>query len=182
MTEFESALITLLTVVFSCGSTLIAVHLSNKSNHVRQRNLLEHEKEKEDKDRNRKYLEDLYGLVDKWLSVFTFRYLFLVQVMEGQMTHDEYLDEVIKDSEKKNFRLVRLEMFVEMYFPEKFPEYNTMVQLREEMNDVISAHKQSYLSGQNGERFLKPCFEVHMKILEAGKQFKKQIAAYSQTI
>jgi len=97
-------------------------------------------------------------------------------VMCGNLTYNQMLDQEIDDLKGKTFDLGRLEMLVDVYFPEARPAFDRLLQARETLNEIALEHKLAYQSGDlNGGRFVAR-FEAAMgKVDAAGKSLGESV-------
>jgi len=164
-------------VVVGAVISIFGVWLTNRSS-IKQLNIqLEHEKLTDADTLKREKLEELYILVDKWLSGIFSHYLKLTLVMKGDIDYNQYLDKVIEEGKENTFDFGRLEMIVDIYGHKLQSSYKKMMAARDELNKVSAAHKRAYKSGDiDGEKYLNPYTDAQLKLNELAESFKKEIA------
>lgn len=122
--------------------------------------------------------EELYSASVEWINDIFAHVMRRVLIMRGQITYNECLDSDIKANEKKKTPAVvlRLEMLVDVYFPNTRPEHDAVTKLRDEMNEIESCFKRRYASGlTDGSQFLPSYLQAQEKMIHAGDEFQKQI-------
>ena len=155
MTDLETAIIALATATITGGVALASVYLTNKSNNEQLRYQLDHDTTKKHQELNRERAEELYERVEQWMNGMFFNYLNLTYVMQKESYYNQYLDQIIEHGNKSETNYVRLEMIVNIYLTELQPSYKTVIENRENVNDIASNFKRDYERGKiNGEKYL----------------------------
>ena len=161
----SEAWVGLLGVIIGATLSIVGVWLSNKSNIKQLTIQLQHEKETNASLLRRERLEELYILVDKWLSEIFAYYLNLTLVMRGKTDYNQYLEQVIEQGKENTVDFSRLNMIVDIYGHELKSSYEKVLEAREELNKIYSAYKQAFKSGDiDGRRYLKSYTDVQLKL------------------
>jgi hypothetical protein len=121
--------------------------------------------------------EELYELTDKWLNSFFGYSLRRSAVMQGKLTYNQCLDMDINEGGKaSSFNFGRIEMLVDVYFPNVRHAYDKMMAGRTEINKVELAYRRAYENGDHdGTRFLKPYVQCQKTVEEAGEVLKANL-------
>ena len=177
----SEAWVGLLGVVVGASLSILGVWLSNRSNIKQLTIQLQHEKDTNAVALRREKLEELYVLVDKWLSGIFSHYLNLTLVMRGEIDYNQYLDQVIEHGKENTVDFSRLGMIVDIYGHELQTSYQKIMEAREELNKISAAHKHAYKSGDiDGIKYLKPYTDAQLKLEELTEHFKKEIAEHAK--
>lgn len=177
----SEAWIGLLGVIVGAVISIFGVWLTNRSS-IRQLKIQqEHEKAIKADALKREKLEELYILVDKWLSGIFGHYLKLTLVMRGEIDYNQYLDQVIEQGKNKSIDFSRLGMIVDIYGNELQPSYKEIMKSRDELNIIEAEHKRAYKAGDlDGRKYLKPYTDAQNKLCELTESFKKKIAEHAK--
>jgi hypothetical protein len=174
--QYVTMLTALTSAVAGGAVALLGVFLTNRSSTARLKVQLEHELRQRTTDLLRGRGEELYELTDKWLITFAKNYLSLSAVMQNKITYNQHYDLTIEEGKKSFQEYGRIEMLIDVYFPSTRPAYDKIIEARDELNNVINAHKRSYKNGDiDGYKFLKPFIQSQKSIEQAGVVFKMQI-------
>ena len=160
--------------------SIITVWLTSRANIRHLRVQLAHEKDTKKDTLKREKLEELYILVDKWLTaIFTF-YLPLAPVMQGTYDYKEFMKISTDINNRLNVDFTRLEMIIDIYWPSLKPSYEELIKARDELSRIVMEHKNSYLAGNtDGKKFLNPFNQAQLKIESLGISFKEEITKYA---
>lgn len=161
-------------VVFGSLLTTFGVWLTNRSNLVRLIKQLEHEDRRVHGRNSKERLEELYILTSAWLSGFFQNYLYLMNVMKGLTSYDEYQNALLANGQSVDFS--RIEMIVGVYGENIIASYNEILNARSKLNVIIYEHKFAYDRGESGEKFMAE-FDRAQKVLEDKcEAFKVEVA------
>jgi hypothetical protein len=135
---------------------LIAAILTNRSNTKSALINRTHELELRRQDLNRSRGEELYTLLQKWINAIQGYYLVKGSIMSGKLTYNQGLELEIKNGESINTDHVRIQMLIEVYFPNLQTKYDQLILHRETANNIVHEHRERYRIGQtDGADFLK---------------------------
>ena len=156
--------------------TLLGVHFTNKASLARSKFQLEQASSQRKELLLRERGEELYELADKWLLRMSCYYLELHSVMQGKITYNEALDMQIEAGKIKVFNFGRIEMLIDVYFPETRNDYDKLIKMREDLNDIVAIHKQAYKRGDtDGTRFIDSFVKGQLDFVTMGEKFKTQV-------
>jgi hypothetical protein len=145
--------VALLGVLLSNGSTYRRLKLENQiSEH---RNRLEIKRARG---------EELYGLIHNWINIIGSRYLSLMRVMKEEYSYNDHLGLELKRHEKIKFDFGRIEMLIDVYFPEVRKFYDDAVESRTKINKIATEHEMEYKKGYtDGRRFIPNFIEAQVE-------------------
>ena len=168
-------LLPVLTALVGSGSTLLAVHLTNRSSTNRLNLQLDNEAKKRTADVRRDRGEELYTAVERWMNALSGNYIALATVMQGKITYNDYLDLVVKkEGSERTYEPGRIELLVDVYFPSVRCAYDVIITARAELNKVAQAHKSAYSSGAlDGTRFIGPYVRAQKAVEKAHQDFRR---------
>ncbi len=161
------------------GATIgiIGVFLSNKSSLSRLQLQLMHEKELNQDKVKRERIEELYVILGHWVNDFFVIFFKLSLVMKGDISYNDYLDDITNEDKKHDIDFQRIEMIMNIYVPELKPAYEVVLSNREKINDISAAHKEEYKKGNiDGERFLKPSAAAHLVLEKSVDNLRLELA------
>lgn len=171
----------LLGVFLGSMMSILGVWLSNRSNLNQLYAQFKHEQDINKKDLNRERLEELYVLFSDWLSMFACICLSEFRVIQGDISYDNHLDNVINMEPKYDFN--RLEMIVYIYGHSLKPEYQKVIEARAELNEISAKFKDSYKSGDvDSKKYLEPHIAAQLKIEKYGEELKTAIANLAKSV
>jgi hypothetical protein len=176
MFQLNPSLIPILASIITGAAAFLGVLLTNKFHFKRIK--LEHDIEAERKrqDLYRDRGEELYVSVEKWLSGIQTNYLSVLRVMQGKLTYDGHTELTIKSAEKQTHDFTRLEMLIDVYFPETKSLYMKVHEARKAINKVWFEHERQYEGGDtDGLRFIAPFVDAQNAFETAGTHLKEQI-------
>ena len=158
-------------VLFGSLLTTLSVWLTNRANFKQLQQQLVHEEKLASGRVKKERLEELYILICHWNNIFFGNHLQLTLVMRGKLSYNEYLDNIISSgSQSVDFN--RISMIIDIYGGEFKEAYLKVLGIRDEINDIESLHKKSYLKGQPGNLFLKPAGDAQLKLAKACDELK----------
>lgn len=168
------AWVTVLGVFFGAMISSITAWITTNLN-TRQ-SLLRFKIEEQAKKNNlqKERLEELYILVCHWGNEFFAIYASLNLVMRGHCTYNEHLDMITSKQIKHDFS--RIEMIVDVYGSDISDAFKSVLNARELINKITSAHKSSYRNGETGERYIQPATDAQIKLSDAIDSLKMAIA------
>lgn len=171
-----TAYVAILTALITAAVTLLGVLFTNLGNTARIRLQLEHERSLKKEELYRERLEELYVLFETWSTSLFIYYLPYISVMEGKISYNDALDQTIKQGSESSADFHRLQMLVDIYFPEVKPEFNALLEYRSKTNDILSKHKLEYKNGNiDGHKFLKPFLASQNEIDAQAQEVKEKI-------
>jgi len=167
--------------VLGASISIFGVWLNNRSSIKQLIIQYNNEKKVRASELKREKLEELYILVDKWLQAMFSQYLTLSLVMEGEIDYNSHLDQVIENGEKQEFDFSRLQMLVDIYSHELKSGYQKLMDVRDNISKITSAHKIAYQNGNfNGKKYL-ASYTFELKNLEMlCSSFKQEIAEHAK--
>lgn len=143
--------------IIGSSLTIVGVYLTNSSNNERLRIQLQHEKDKRREDIRRERAEELYVESKKYLDFLGSYYLPYISVMKEEITFNQALD-ITNDSQyEHDFR--RIEMIIDMYFPEFKEPFKSILKMRDTLNTIVSGYKKQYKTGNTDGRQWLPLFQ-----------------------
>lgn len=163
--------------------TLAGVYFTNRSSGKQLEIRIAHESSKIQENLLRERGEELYELVDIWLSGIGNNYLSLMFVMQGKLTYNEHYDNVIKFGKGRELNFGRIKMLVDVYFPSVEGVYDKALNARSRLNDIDTQHRRAYDQGDtDGERFLRPYVSAQENLEAAGELLKNEVAQVIRSI
>jgi hypothetical protein len=159
---------------------LISAYLTNRSNIRRLRLQFELERETKEREFIRDKLEELYLLNEGWLNVFASSNLPFISVMKGEITYNDALDMFIDSNKNRTVDFKRLQMLVDLYFPEIRPAFDQLATARDQVNKIKSEHKRQHKRGNiDGTAYVMPFIEAQQKVEREGSFVREQIIQQS---
>jgi hypothetical protein len=101
--------------------------------------------------------EELFVLIQHWMNGLSSNYLTFNGVMKRRLTYNQALDITIEAGNKLSlvFNPARMELLIDVYFPDCKVEYKAMTILRKNLNAVHAEFKRSYENNEErGDEFL----------------------------
>jgi hypothetical protein len=158
--------------------TLLGVWLASRSSQKQLTIKLRHEGEKENHERLRVRLEELYSLIGLWQNVVGSYYLTYLKVMDGTLTYNQALD--ITNSNKSSIDANRMFTLAELYFPSAHGSLAELKKLRDQMaaiqTDFKLAHK---LEGDPSPENADKLRTLLLAFSSATKSYQAELAAYA---
>jgi hypothetical protein len=162
---------------------LLASYLTNRSNAARLILQLQHERSTRVADLRREHAEELFTLAEHWLTGLTLHLITHSKVMSGELTYDQANDLTIERGAKdSNVNVSRLEMLIKFYFPSLLPAWNRVVEMRDEANELINAHKRAYRRGRAEDKYLEPLISIIRRLPEANENLRLRIIELGQSL
>jgi hypothetical protein len=176
--EIPGSAYTVMTALITAIATLLGVYLTNKGNTHRFFRQLEHERESNRRKLMRDKLEELYVLSEKYINSLGCHYLPYLDVMMGELTYNQALDMTIRQRDTNSVDFHRLEMLIDLYFPENKAPYDLLLNARDRANEIMTEHKRQYKTGNmDGSRFVEPFLKVQDEITRAAKALREHIVS-----
>src|SRR5690606_20540965 len=157
----SEALVGLAGVIFGSLLTTLGVWLTNRANRRHLKIQLAHEERLVRQRVAKERLEELYVLVCHWLQGLFENHLHLMLVMKGSTDYNKYLDSVLA---MKSRDISRLEMIIDVYGESVQPSYAAVLKARTSVNEIAAAHKEAYLRGEPGVRFIDPFTRAQVEL------------------
>ena len=155
---------------------MISVYLTNKSNIHILKLQLELERKTKEAEFMRDKLEELYLLHEAWMNALSTSYLPFLSVMKGEITYDQALDLFIENNKTPQANFKRLQMLVDLYFPEIKPAFTQLSAARVGANKIKAEHKREYKRGNiDGFAYVAPFIEAQKKLASESLTMKEQI-------
>lgn len=176
----SEAWVGLIGVIIGALLSTFGVWLTNKASLKQLKIQLGHQKEEEKISIKRERLEELYTLTDKWLGVFTNQFISLSLVMKGQIDYNQYLDMVVAEGKSSQVEFVRLKMILDIYGQEMKNDFKAIFDCRDEINNIISKHKERYRNGVNDASYLEPLTTKSLEIVKLGELVLEKTASLSR--
>ena len=155
--------------------TIIGVILTNKSSNERLKIQLEHEKNIRRKELRRERAEELYVESKKYFTALQTHYVLCERVMDGKLTISQMQDLVIQN--KLDYEHHRLNMIVDMYFPNLQESFKDIMEKRDALSKIFSAYKEEYKNNKDHGTGLLPTFNPLIgKLISAVTDFEKLVA------
>jgi hypothetical protein len=162
---------------------LISVFLTNRGHTTRLAMQFENDAGKRKEDLLRARGEELYELTDTWLNALFSYHTSTSFVIDERITYNEALDLQVKQGEKQAGNFARIEMLIDVYFPEARKTYDDLIVGRDKVNAIMIEHKRAYQDGiLDKKRFLPPFKERQLEVLQAGKKLKTEILVCIRSI
>ena len=117
--------------------------------------------------------EELYSLINAWLSGLYGHYLRRNAVMQGKLTYNQCLDMDIAQG-KAPFDFSRIELLIDLDFPSARDLYDKLIVERTNLNKIEAAFKRSYEEG-DGEKFPPLYVRTQQSIENLGELLQKHI-------
>ena len=155
---------------------LVGIYLTNRSNYRRIKLENDIVAKRNHIDLHRERGEELYSSSTQWINAIGGNHLFLISVMQGELTYDQYNDFQIESAKKNTTDFSRIEMIIDVYFQELRPYYDEVIKRRDEALDIQNHYKWRYKDGEiGGSPFLLKFVDISSKFDQASEIFKQQI-------
>ncbi len=102
--------------------------------------------------------------------------------MNGDCDYNKYLDSTIAQEQPNNVDFTRLEMIIGIYGGKVHAAYNSALLVRERINEMQSAHKSSYLRGEDGKVFLRQFDELQREFIKVTHELKAEIVKVAKDL
>lgn len=175
--------IAFLTALFTAGGTLAGVFITNKANNKRLALQLNHEQEIKQKQLIREKLEELYLLFKRWTSITDMMYINHARAMKGDIDYQTMLDMEVERNNKNTFDFNRIEMLIDLYFPNIKPAYEIVIGTRTKANQfMLSYGNQCQEGNTEGKNFLAPFLDAQNKFSQEAERVIKLIAEQANLV
>jgi hypothetical protein len=122
-------------------------------------------------------LEELFILFKKWASNIDLIYINHARAMKGDMDYQVMLDMEIERCDKNYFDFNRLEMLINLYFPNIKPAYERLIETRTKANKFMLEYGNQYVGGNtDGRKFLAPFLDAQNEFSQEAERVIKLIA------
>lgn len=177
----SEAWVGLMGVIIGAILSTFGVWLTNSASLKQLKIQLFHQKEEGKILIKRERLEELYILTDRWIGIFANQFLCLSLVMKGEIDYDQYFDMVIGEGKSGQVEFVRLKMILDIYGQEIKRDFQSIFDCRDEINDIISKHKERYNEdGVNDSSYFEPFATKSLEISKRGGLVLEKIASLSR--
>lgn len=176
MDPYVTLITTLASAALGGAVALVGVFLTNRGNTNRLLAQLDHDNRKKKEELLRDRGEELYELVDKWINGILGHYLSRMSVMREKISYNESLDIDAKQLQGKGINFGRIEMLIDVYFPQMRAQYDVVISRRTKANQYVAEHKFAYERGNtDGTKFLKPFTAAQVEMEAAADELKSLI-------
>ncbi|MCU1264129.1 MAG: hypothetical protein JWM21_447 [Acidobacteria bacterium] len=159
---------------------LTSSYLTNRSNTRRLKLQFELDRETKEREFTRDKVEELYLLHEEWLNVSASSNLPFISVMKGEITYNDALDMFIDGNKNRTVDFKRLQMLVDLYFPDVKASFDRLATARDEVNKIKSEHKRQYKRGNiDGTAYVMPFIEAQQTLEGEASHVKEQIIQQS---
>jgi hypothetical protein len=173
-----TAVVGLTSALLGASVALVSAMLTNRANAKAAAGQRLHQQELRQQDLLRTRGEELYTLLEKWLTAQAGHLLVKGSVMSGKLTYDQAFEIEARSRDPQHTEFVRIEMLIHVYFPDLQELYRQVMEHREQANGVISDHKAAYSAGRfDGRSFLPPFNAAQHKMQSAAAQLKTSLIA-----
>jgi hypothetical protein len=122
-------------------------------------------------------LEELFILFKKWTLHIDLIYIKHATAMKGDIDYQAMLDMVIEQCNKNSFDFTRIEMLIDLYFPNIKPAYERLIETRTKANRFMLEYGKQYVEGNtDGRKFLAPFLDAQNEFSQEAERVKKLIA------
>jgi hypothetical protein len=122
-------------------------------------------------------LEELFILFKKWTLNIELIYINHARAMKGDIDYQAMLDMVIEQCNKNSFDFTRIEMLIDLYFPNIKPAYERLIETRTKANRFMLEYGNQYVEGNtDGRRFLAPFLDAQNEFSQEAERVIKLIA------
>lgn len=169
--------IAFVTAILTATATLSGVYLTNKENTKRLVLQLENEREIKQNELMREKLEELYLLSKKWAANIDIAYLNHTRAMNGDFDFETLLNIEKERNDKNACDFSRLEMLIDLYFPNIKVVYEEVIKARTKANQFMLVYRNNCLEGNtDGKKFVEQFLHAQEKFSEEVKKMIKVIA------
>lgn len=145
-----------LSATFGGGLALLGVYFTNRASEKTRR-----------KEMLRARGEELYALNSKFVKGLSSYFLRRMSVVYGNLSYNQMLDLEIEDLKRNTYDLSRIEMLVDVYFPDARSAYDRLIEARDALNEVALKHKQACASGNRTAEQFEELFTTAIKRVDA---------------
>jgi hypothetical protein len=176
-----TAYVALFTAIVTASVTLLGVYLTNLGNTRRLNLQLQHEELLKEKQSQRERLEELYMLAAKYSLGLTGMYLPYFSAVDGKIQLGDANRMVVESLDKESFDFPRLQMLIDIYFPETLPAYLNLMHARDETQKVWNACEKHLEHHQLPDSDMKSSLrKTYSTIKPAADALKKEIIKQAQ--
>jgi hypothetical protein len=154
-------------ILIGPASVLFTLYLTNRFNvaqFMRQRN---QDTQVRHEAILRERTEELYVLLQEYRNLLGRTNISYLHVMEGKLDYNQALELVIQQN-KDDIQFHRIQMLIDIYFPQHATAFAKLLDCRDEINDILAAHKRAYKSGESGKPFVNPFIAALTRAENAG--------------
>lgn len=119
-------------------STLLGIYLTNKFNSRQAKVNLEFTRDQKMVELRLQKLEELYLLFEQWEAFLSSTYLIYSYAYAGKLNYTQVLDMVNKKSENENVDFHKIQMLLNIYFPELRENYEKVISKRSSLSKYLS--------------------------------------------
>jgi hypothetical protein len=122
-------------------------------------------------------LEELFVLFKKWASNIDLIYINHARAMKGDIDYLVMLGMEIERSNENSFDFDRLEMLINLYFPNIKLAYERLIETRTKANKFMLEYGNQYVAGNtDGRKFLAPFLDAQNEFSKEAERVIKLIA------
>jgi hypothetical protein len=122
-------------------------------------------------------LEELFILFKKWALKHDLVYINHARAMKGDIDYQVMLDMEIERCYKNPFDFNRLEMLINLYFPNIKAVYERLIETRTKANKFMLEYGNQYVKGNtDGRKFLAPFLDAQKEFSQEAERVIKLIA------
>jgi len=118
-------------------STLLGIYLTNKFNSKQVKVNLEFTRDQKMLELRLQKLEELYLLFEQWEAFLLSTYLIYSHAYAGKLNYTQVLDTVNQKSENDNIDFHKIQMLLNIYFPELRENYENVISKRSSLAKYI---------------------------------------------
>ncbi len=169
------------TAVITATVTLLGVYLTNRGNTQRLKLQLELEREIKEREFIRERLEELYILMEHWVSGLITLYLPYLSATSGKLPLNKVLEMNIENMDKSKSDFKRLQMIMDLYFPDVKPAFNRLLEERDKANKLLRAFENEYKGENAGEsEYLTPFMNAYSMVGKEAELVKERIVTQAK--
>jgi hypothetical protein len=175
--------IAFLTALFTAVATLAGVFITNKANNQRLVLQLDHDREIKQKQLMREKLEELYLLFKEWHLNIEMIYINYTSSMKGDIDYKTLLDIEVERGNKNTLDFNRIEMLIDLYFPNIKPTYAMVIAARTKANYFMLVYGNQCQEGNtDGKKFVDPFLKAQDKFSQEAERVIKLIAEQANLV
>lgn len=137
----NAAFIAIFTTILTASVTLLTTYLSNKANTQRMKMQLQHERLSVKQDQLHEKLEELYVTSKKWFLCIDGYFLIFKSALFGKSSMEEAEVSFLEHARKQDIDYQRLEMLLELYFPQLKEQFSHVLTANEELKGIVRQYK-----------------------------------------
>lgn len=124
----------------------------------------------------RERVEELFIQFKKYVKIKTGDYIVYHKVINGELTFNQALDNIVDFSEKKPCDYDRMVMIINMYFSDLLEDFKLLESADYDVYSIVESFKIQYKTGDyNGEKFKSPFVNSYQKFLNSINVFEQKI-------